>query len=175
MSECLDENRPPASHDRPLTFEDLARLLGLAVLIFLGISLATTLKPALLLCAVSFLLAMVLNPVIVRLERRGLKRGLAVLLVGLISLALIVLAFWLLMPPFLDQLQGLVQAAPDTWKRIYGQIGVWIDRYPTFKSVISDRQNDMFNAAQAQVGASPGFCCGRPLGCSEVFSAQFSG
>jgi putative permease len=174
MSECLDKSRPPANHNRPLTFEDLARLLGLAVLIFLCISLATTLKPALLLSAVSFLVAMVVNPVIVRLERRGLKRGLAVLLVGLFSLALIVLAFWLLIPPFLDQLQALVQAAPDTWKRIYGQIGVWIDRYPTFKSVISDRQNDMFNAAQAQVGGVARFLLRSTLGVfGSLFGAVF--
>jgi putative permease len=173
MSECQDESRPPTGN-RPLAFEDLARLLGLAVLMFLGISLATTLKPALLLSAVSFLVAMVVNPVIVRLERRGLKRGPAVLLVGLLSLALIILTFWLLIPPFLDQLQALVQAAPETWKRIYGQIGVWIDRYPTFKSAISGRQNDMFNAAQAQVGGVARFLLRSTLGVfGSLFGAVF--
>jgi putative permease len=172
MPECQDESRSrsPASCRRPLTFEDLTRLLGLAILLFLGITLATTLKPALLLCAVSFLVATVVNPVIVRLERRGLKRGLAVLLVGVLSLIVIVLAFWLLIPPFLDQLQALVQAAPETWKRIYGQIGVWIDRYPILKSAISDRQSDMFNAAQAQVGGVAKFLLRSTLG---VFGGLF--
>jgi putative permease len=174
MSECQDESRSPTSSKRSLAFEDLARLLGLAVLLFLAITLATTLKPALLLCAVSFLVAMVLNPVIVRLERRGLKRGLAVLLVGLFSLTVILLAFWLLIPPFLDQLQALVQAAPETWKRIYGQIGVWIDRYPTFKSAISGRQSDMFNAAQAQVGGVARFLLRSTLGVfGSLFGAVF--
>jgi putative permease len=159
---------------QPLAFEDLTRLLGLAVLLFLGVTLATTLKPTLLLCAVSFLVAMVVNPMVVRLERRGLQRGLAVLLVGVLFLIMIVLAFWLLIPPFLDQLQALIQAAPETWKRIYGQIGVWIDRYPTFKSAISDRQNDMFNAAQAQVGGVAKFLLRSTLGVfGSLFGAVF--
>jgi putative permease len=170
--EFPDESRPIARRGQPLTFEDLARLLGLTALLFLGISLATTLKPALLLCAVSFLAAMVLNPVIVRLERRGVKRGMAILLVGLVLLIIIILAVWLVIPAFLDQLQALVQEAPETWKRIYGQFGVWIDRYPTFKSAISDRQNDMFNAAQAQVGGVAKFLLRSTLG---VFGSLFGG
>jgi predicted PurR-regulated permease PerM len=170
--EFPDESRPIARRGQPLTFEDLARLLGLVALLFLGISLATTLKPALLLCAVSFLAAMVINPLIVRLERRGVTRGMAILLVGLVFLIIIVLAVWLFIPPFLDQLQALVQAAPETWKRIYGQFGVWIDRYPIFKSAISDRQNDMFNAAQAQVGGVARFLLRSTLG---VFGSLFGG
>jgi putative permease len=174
MSECQDESRSSTGCRQPLTFEDLTRLLGLAALLFLGISLATNLKPALLLCTVSFLVAMVVNPLIVRLERRGLKRGLAVLLVGILFLIAVVLAFWLLIPAFLDQLQALVQSAPDTWKRIYGQIGVWIDRYPIFKSAISDRQSDMFNAAQAQVGGVAKFLLRSTLGVfGSIFGAIF--
>jgi putative permease len=174
MSECQDESRSSTGCRQPLTFEDLTRLLGLAALLFLGISLATNLKPALLLCTVSFLVAMVVNPLIVRLERRGLKRGLAVLLVGILFLIAVVLAFWLLIPAFLDQLQAFIQSAPDTWKRIYGQIGVWIDRYPTFKSAISDRQSDMFNAAQAQVGGVAKFLLRSTLGVfGSIFGAIF--
>jgi len=170
MSESQDENRFVTDTARPLTFGDLARLLLLAFVLFLTFGLAQILKPTLLLCAVSFLVAMVLNPAIVRLERRGVKRGLAVLLVGLIFLVIIVLTFWLVIPAFLDQLQALVQSAPETWKRIYRQIGVWIDRYPTFKSAISDRQDDMFNAVQAQVGGVAKFLLRSTLG---VFGGLF--
>ena len=108
MPERQDDQRPIHSTGQFLKFGDLVRLLGLAFLVFVGLSLATILKPALLLCAVSFLVAMVLNPVIVRLERRGLKRGLAILLVGLLFLIVIALLVWLVIPAFLDQLQALV-------------------------------------------------------------------
>jgi len=174
MPERQDDQRPIHSTGQFLKFGDLVRLLGLAFLVFVGLSLATILKPALLLCAVSFLVAMVLNPVIVRLERRGLKRGLAILLVGLLFLIVIALLVWLVIPAFLDQLQALVQAAPETWKRIYEHIGVWIDRYPTFKSAIAERQSDMFNAAQAQIGGVAKFLLRSTLGVfGSLFGAVF--
>jgi predicted PurR-regulated permease PerM len=169
-----ENNRSGARSGNGLTFEGLARLILLGFLLFVGVGLVGALKPALLLCSVSFLAAMVVNPLIVRLERRGLKRGLAVLLVGLVFLALILLTVWLIIPAFLDQLQSLIQAAPETWKKIYRQIGAWIDRYPVFKSAIADRQNDMFDAAQAQIGGVAKFLLRSTLGVfGNLFGAVF--
>ena len=71
-------------------------------MLFLAWWLVNTLGTTLLLFAASTLLAMVLNPLVVRLERRGLRRGLAVLTLVAATLALLGLAGWLLAPALLD-------------------------------------------------------------------------
>jgi predicted PurR-regulated permease PerM len=65
------------SNQRPLSYDDLLRWLVIVALLALGIALAIAIKETLLLFAVAFLLAMVLNPGVAWLERRGLNRGVA--------------------------------------------------------------------------------------------------
>jgi predicted PurR-regulated permease PerM len=63
--------------------------------------------------AMVILLAMVLNPIIASLERRGIKRGLAVLLFAMIFVGVLALVFWLLIPPLLEQLNELIRRTPE--------------------------------------------------------------
>lgn len=63
----------------PLTYAGLKRWLGLVLLVILAACLASVLNPILLLFAIVILLAMVLNPIMAALERKGIKRGLAIL------------------------------------------------------------------------------------------------
>lgn len=67
----------------PLTYADLKRWLGLVVLLILAALLIWALKSILLLFAVVFLLAMVLNPIVAFMERRHFHRGLAVTILAL--------------------------------------------------------------------------------------------
>jgi len=64
------------SNQRPLSYDDLLRWLVIVALLAL-LALAIAIKETLLLFAVAFLLAMVLNPGVAWLERRGLNRGVA--------------------------------------------------------------------------------------------------
>jgi len=57
-----------------------------------GALLVWSLKSIILLFAVVFLVAMVLNPIVAFLERRHIRRGLAVALLALVFLALFALA-----------------------------------------------------------------------------------
>jgi putative permease len=158
----------------PLTFEDLARWLGLIVLLALATLSVAVLKPTLLLCAGSFLVAIVLNPLIVLLERRGLNRGLALGLVALFVLVVLGLLLWLVVPPFLDQVQQLVDRAPGIWNRIQNQIAGWMDRYPAFKELMADRQTEFLNAVQGQVGGVAKFLVASTLGIfGGLFGAVF--
>jgi predicted PurR-regulated permease PerM len=68
------------------------------LLVILAASLAWVLKPILLLFAIVILLAMVLNPIMAALERKGIKRGLAILLLAVIFGGILALVFWLLIP-----------------------------------------------------------------------------
>ena len=93
----------------PLTYAGLKRWLGLVLLVILAACLAWVLNPILLLFAIVILLAIVLNPIMAALERKGIKRGLAILLLAVILGGILALVFWLLIPPLLEQLNELIR------------------------------------------------------------------
>src|ERR1041384_5693697 len=104
---------PPNHSDLPLTYRATRRVVGLVVLVALAWLVVRSLRTILLLFAIVFLIAMVLNPIVVWLERRRVPRGLGV---ALILLALVILAAILAIvaiPPLIAQVEGLVRRAPD--------------------------------------------------------------
>src|SRR6185436_8855061 len=70
------------------------------------------LVPVLLLFRIVILLAMVLNPLVVYLERRRVPRPAGVALVLIALAAIVVLVVAVAVPTFTDQLQLLIQRAP---------------------------------------------------------------
>ncbi|HYY30722.1 MAG TPA: AI-2E family transporter [Chthoniobacterales bacterium] len=89
------------SNQRPVSYDDLVRWLVIVALFALAIAI----KDTLLLFAIAFLIAMVLNPGVAWLERRGLNRGVAVVLVIAVSLAILVVVAFLVVPRFIEQSQ----------------------------------------------------------------------
>ncbi|PYJ41896.1 MAG: hypothetical protein DME86_06975, partial [Verrucomicrobia bacterium] len=73
-------NNPQQQHDEigPFTYRDARRLLVLIVLLIAAWILLRSLVPVLLLFGIVILLAMVLNPVVVWLERRRIPRPVSV-------------------------------------------------------------------------------------------------
>src|ERR1700724_1547894 len=136
----------------PLTYADLKRWLRLLVLLILAACLAWVLKPILLLFAVVILLAMVLNPVIASLERKGIKRGLAVLLLAVIFVGVLALVFWLLIPPLLEQLNELIRRTPEYWNRLQTQSEAFSQRYPYIQNALPDAEK-VENRGCARLGS----------------------
>ncbi|WP_460768329.1 AI-2E family transporter [Mariniluteicoccus flavus] len=71
------------------------------------------LQSILIIILVSLFLALGLNPLVEAVVRRGLRRGLAVLLVALSILGLLVLAGWAVVPVFTEQITTLIGNAPN--------------------------------------------------------------
>jgi putative permease len=94
---------------------------------------------------------MVFNPFVAMLQRRGLKRGLAVALLGLILVAVLGAGFSFLLPPFLDQVQQLIQQAPELWERVYGQADQFLKRYPFIQQIFPAQAGDLVQATGSQV------------------------
>lgn len=138
-------------NDVPLTYADLKRWLRLLVLLILAACLAWVLKPILLLFAIVILLAMVLNPVIASLERKGIKRGLAVLLLAVIFVGVLALVFWLLIPPLLEQLNELIRRTPEYWNRLQTQAEAFSQRYPYIQNALPDAEK-VVNTVGARIG-----------------------
>ena len=84
---------------RSSLYTDLKRWLGLVVLLVSAALLVWTLKSILLLFAVVFLLAMVLNPMVAFLQKKGVHRGIGVALLVLAFAAVFALALYFLISP----------------------------------------------------------------------------
>jgi putative permease len=135
----------------PLTYADLKRWLGLLVLLITGALVVWALKSILLLFAVVFLVAMVLNPIVAFLERRHIPRGLGVALLALALLAFLALAISFLIPPLLAQVDQLIRQTPDAWKRVHVQILAFGQRYPSIQQAIPEADK-VLNTVGARAG-----------------------
>jgi putative permease len=133
-----DENQSTESDRAPLTYADLKRWLGLLVLLILAALLVWALKSILLLFAIVFLVAMVLNPIVTFLERRRIHRGLAVALLALGFVAVFALALSFLIPPLLTQLDELIRQTPQAWNRVQAQVQVFGQRYPSIQQAVPE-------------------------------------
>jgi predicted PurR-regulated permease PerM len=125
-------------HDEhgPFTYRDARRLLILIVLLIAGWLLLRALVPVLLLFGIVILLAMVLNPLVIALERRRLPRPIcaALVLIALAGIAILVVA--LAVPTFTNELQSLIQRLPGAWQSIRGHIADFAERYPALQNAL---------------------------------------
>ncbi len=88
--------------------------MGLALLVVFGVWLAFKLTSVLVVIVVALVLAGTLNPLVQWLERRGLRRGRALVLL-FIALSMVLGALILLtFPPLISQLLHLIEEAPRT-------------------------------------------------------------
>jgi putative permease len=130
---------PSSELDRaPLSYTDLKRWLGLSVLLISAALLTWALQSILLLFAVVFLVAMVLNPIVAFLVRRRIPRGLAVALLALGFVAVFALALSFLIPPLLTQVDELIRQTPRAWDRVQAQVQAFGQRYPSIQQAIPE-------------------------------------
>ena len=121
---------------RPLSYEDLRRFLFLLLGLALTALLIRAISDILILFTVVFFLAMVLNPIVSWLEKRGLRRGLSVLLVMLGLVGTIVGLGFLVVPPLVEQVSGLVSKAPTYSEGIERQMKGLIERFPALQGAL---------------------------------------
>ncbi|MGI9113758.1 MAG: AI-2E family transporter [Chthoniobacterales bacterium] len=126
----------PQDERRGFNYRDGRRLLILVVLLIVTWMLLRALVPVLLLFGIVILLAMVLNPLVVKLERRRVPRGLGVALVLIALAAVLVLVVAVAVPTFADQLQLLIRRAPGAWQGIRGRMAEFTQRYPALQNAL---------------------------------------
>ncbi|HEX9996430.1 MAG TPA: AI-2E family transporter [Abditibacterium sp.] len=121
---------------RPLSYEDLRRFLFLILALGLAALLIRSISDILILFTVILFAAMVLNPVVVWLERRKLRRGLAVLVVMLGLIGTLVGVGFLVAPPLIEQVSGLVSNAPQYSENIEKQVKSTLERFPQLERAL---------------------------------------
>jgi predicted PurR-regulated permease PerM len=137
---------------RGFNYRDGRRLLILVVLLIVTWMLLHALVPVLLLFGIVILLAMVLNPLVVKLERHRVPRGVGVALVLVALAALLVLIVAVAVPTFADQWQLLIRRAPGAWQGIRARMAEYTQRYPALQNALP-QADQIATTAGNQAGA----------------------
>ncbi|MBE9041691.1 AI-2E family transporter [Oscillatoriales cyanobacterium LEGE 11467] len=100
--------------------------LGLIILI-ISLYILWQIRQMLLLIFAAVVLATALNRLVRLLQQRGLKRSLAVAATLSSSLLIGILFFFLIVPPFVEQFQKLIELIPDVFLRMREELEVFED------------------------------------------------
>lgn len=105
---------------------NLGQWIGL-IAIVLSLYILWQIREVLLLMFAAVVLATTLNRLAQRIQRLGIRRGIAVILSVGIFFALVIGFFWLIVPPFIQQFQELTDRVPKGFELFNG----WLDRLRT--------------------------------------------
>jgi putative permease len=150
MKESEHENQ-----NAPLSYHGARRIVWLVFLLVVLWFVLRSLQPLVLLFALVFLLAMVLNPIVVWLQKRHVPRFVSVILLmfALIAVAGTIVLFAI--PPLARQAQELVRSAPGVWQGIRTRIESLTQNYPAVREALprSDEIAGKAGAAAGTVGS----------------------
>jgi predicted PurR-regulated permease PerM len=120
----------------PLSYYGAWRIVWLVLLLIVFWLIVRSLEPVILLFALVFLLAMVLNPIVVSLEKRRVPRFVSVILLILALIAITATIVIFAIPPLARQTQELVRSAPNVWHGIRARIESLTQNYPAVRDAL---------------------------------------
>jgi predicted PurR-regulated permease PerM len=132
MKEYDHENEKRA----PLTYRGARRIIGLVFLLVIVWFVLRSLQSLVLLFAIVFLIAMVLNPVVVWLQKHRVPRIASVMLLMLALIAIAGTIILFAIPPLARQSQELIRDAPKVWQGIRTRIESLAQNYPAVRETL---------------------------------------
>ncbi|NMG21074.1 AI-2E family transporter [Brasilonema bromeliae] len=126
---------------------NLGQWIGLIALV-LSLYILWQIREVLLLMFAAVVLATTLNRLARRLQRFGIKRGIAVFLSVAIFLGLIVLFFFVVVPPFAVEFQALTKQVPQGLARFNTWLDYLKDRIPAQLTAYIPDLNSLIQQAQ---------------------------
>src|SRR5437016_6132657 len=147
----------------PLSYHGAWRIVWLVFFLFIVWLILRSLQPVILLFALVLLLAMVLNPIVVWLQKHRVPRflGVILLLLALIAVATTIIVFAI--PPLARQTQELVRNAPEVWQGIRIRIESLTRNYPAVREALP-RTEEIAGKAGAAAGAVGNFLLRSTIG-----------
>ena len=138
----------------PLSYYGARRIVWLVFFVFIIWLILRALQPVILLFALVFLLAMVLNPIVVWLQKHRVPRFVGVILVMLALIAVTTTIILFAIPPLSRQLQELMHSTPNMWQGIRTRIESLTKNYPEVREALprTDEMAGKVGAAAATVG-----------------------
>ena len=140
MNQSTNGVLPAGDETRPLSYADLRRFSFLVFSFILLAAVIGAIAKVLILFAVVIFVAVVLNTPVAWLARKGIKRGLAVLLVMLISVGIVAGLIALMVPTVLQQSNDLLKKAPEYGRNIQGRVEQLVNQYPTLDGAIPESE-----------------------------------
>ncbi len=124
------------SQHAPLSYRGAYRIVWLAFLLIIVWLILRSLVSVVLLFAIVFLLAMVLNPIVVWLQKHHVPRlaSVILLMLALVTVAGTIIVFAI--PPLARQSQELVHSAPKVWQGIRTRIESLALNYPAVREAL---------------------------------------
>ena len=145
-------NKPDHENQHaPLSYHGAWRIVWLVFLLFIAWLILRTLRPVILLFALVFLLAMVLNPIVVWLQKHHIPRFVGVILLMLALVAVTTTITVFAIPPLARQTQELVRSAPSVWQGIRTRIESLTKNYPAVREALP-RTDEIAGKAGAAAG-----------------------
>src|SRR5436190_6210804 len=150
LSLSMDEPHHENQH-APLSYHGARRIVWLVFLLFAVWLILRALEPIILLFALVFLLAMVLNPILVWLQKHHIPRFISVILLMLALVAVTTTIVLFAIPPLTTQTQELVRSTPSVWQGIRVRIESLTKNYPEVREALP-RTDEI----AGKIGASAG-------------------
>ena len=147
----------------PLSYHGAWRIVWLVFFLFIAWLILRTLQPVILLFALVMLLAMVLNPIVVWLQKHRVPRVLGVILLVLALLAATTTIIVFAIPPLARQTQELVRNAPEVWQGIRNRIESLTRNYPAVREALP-RTDEIAGKAGAAAGTVGNFLLRSTIG-----------
>jgi predicted PurR-regulated permease PerM len=139
VASCKRNRMKESDHDdqhAPLSYYGAWRIVWLVLLLIVFWLIVRSLEPVILLFALVFLLAMVLNPIVVSLEKRRMPRFVSAILLMLALIAITATIVIFAIPPLARQTQELVRSAPNVWHGIRARIESLTQNYPAVRDAL---------------------------------------
>ena len=147
----------------PLSYHGAWRIVWLIFLLIIIVLILRALEAVILLFALVFLLAMVLNPIVVWLEKHHIPRFAGVLLVMVALIAVTTTIILFAIPPLSRQTQELVRSAPSVWQGIRVRIESLTQNYPEVREALP-RTDEIAGKAGAAAGTLGNFLLRSTIG-----------
>src|SRR6184192_1645971 len=135
----------------PLSYHGAWRIVWLVFLLVIVLVILRALQPIILLFALVLLLAMVLNPIVVWLQKHHIPRFISVLLLMLALFAVTTTIILFAIPPLTRQTQELMRSAPGVWQGIRSRIESVTQSYPEVREALP-RTDEIAGKAGAAAG-----------------------
>ena len=120
----------------PLSYHGAWRIVCLVFLLIVAWLIVRALEPVILLFALVFLIGMVLNPIVVWLQKHRIPRFVSVLLIVLALIAVTTTIIVFAIPPLARQTQELVRSTPRVWQGIRTRIESVTKSYPQVREAL---------------------------------------
>lgn len=114
--------------------------LGFSLLI-ISLYILWQIRQLLLLVFTAIILATALNRLVKWFEKRNLPRYLALTFTLSFSFSIFILFIWLIIPPFINQFQHLIELLPSVWNKVDKEIELFQQKLPEFLPPLPSRKD----------------------------------